>query len=847
MASMKHVLDSIDYRCLLVVVGFLCRISHSHTTEICIAVSEDQSVFIGASTYHTDTTLSGGALLTINGVNTRYGFTGYQDDSSGRPPQCHEDGVDCVCSHCNNGCSLDHSNRNDHWQTVTVSDLEPGTYAVTTTSETSIETPCCDPFGSSVTSQTPNPTISPTVSPSPPTESPTFDPTVEPTMNPTADPTTEPTMDPTSDPTVDPTNDPTADPTTAPSTSVPTNSPTVEPTEPVCDAAEMTAVDWHDLFHGGSSRSDALLKDYAVTWDSETFSLTLSATVEYVGLSADGDLDDAFNLGTTYWVDLQSFTGVMASGITAIGSCGNRAADDYDGLGFAEWWAFTVNPADLESAANAERTAYPASDWNFTASDCNTVKYERTFPLADLAECTDAAGESLVAMVESTDTISFEGSFFVELVSPYSMASSEYYRMYPLMQHEFAVELSRAVNTLASSGTKLFMASVVSFGHDAEGNYVLRLLTQSADYVALGGANVLSTPDGLTVSEIEEETTECVAASFLCLQIFGVVIPSNISCADGATTIDFGGTFQFAFIPECRAVDGVEDPDCSAFMDSLSDSGLVVLEVDWDFVDISCGVDLFSADFDSALTFYSDDAFSSVVSDDEPFEIARDTIYGEVVVTVPADEGSGDALYELLSVAVHGVYVCTSSDPDTLAATLDAVGGDGGCLSESVDAGPYLVVGDDADDQYQGNTLDADGANNARFSFLAFDTASEVISVHVQLLLTVQTADGAERRRMLKDVGANQIRHFLGNTRTVHSVMSTEEATGFGANAETILIAGIGGALLTAGLVFATMCFAKQRNHGKGPEATAVHVLDMSQISVSAQASTTDATENTGQ
>ena len=71
---------------LLVIVGCFIHIAYSHTTEICLAVNSDQSVLIGASTYHTDQVISGGALLTINGVTTRYDFTGIDADSNGRPP-----------------------------------------------------------------------------------------------------------------------------------------------------------------------------------------------------------------------------------------------------------------------------------------------------------------------------------------------------------------------------------------------------------------------------------------------------------------------------------------------------------------------------------------------------------------------------------------------------------------------------------------------------------------------------------------------------------------------------------------------------------------------------------------
>ena len=72
---------------LLLVMGCLFPIIHSHTIAICTAVSEDQRVYIGASTYHTDTVLYGGALLTdSNGVTTQHNFTGWEEGDSASPP-----------------------------------------------------------------------------------------------------------------------------------------------------------------------------------------------------------------------------------------------------------------------------------------------------------------------------------------------------------------------------------------------------------------------------------------------------------------------------------------------------------------------------------------------------------------------------------------------------------------------------------------------------------------------------------------------------------------------------------------------------------------------------------------
>lgn len=123
-----------------------------------------------------------------------------------------------------------------------------------------------------------------------------------------------------------------------------------------------------------------LLHDYSVAFDASTLSLTLGATLEYVGLSADGNFDESFNLGTTYWIDLQSFTALGdGHGVDSAGTCANRQSSDYDALDFDAFFGFTTNPMDLESVSTSERMAYPPSDWTLTASSCNVVEYEKTF------------------------------------------------------------------------------------------------------------------------------------------------------------------------------------------------------------------------------------------------------------------------------------------------------------------------------------------------------------------------------------------------------------------------------------------------------------------------------------
>ena len=213
----------------------------------------------------------------------------------------------------------------------------------------------------------------------------------------------------------------------------------------------------------------SLLHESTVDFDASTLSLTVGASVEYVGLAADGNFDDVFNLGTTYWIDFQSFSGSTDS-IAAAGSCGNRESADYSGLAFDEYWSYPSNPEDLGTTDTDQRMAYPPSNWTVVADGCDEVEYERTFSWSELRSCTDAEGQQLVTVTETADAVLLEGTFYVILVSPYSMSSDEYYRAAPLLQQDFGVELMRTINVIASTGTQLFIPSVIGYQRD-NGDY----------------------------------------------------------------------------------------------------------------------------------------------------------------------------------------------------------------------------------------------------------------------------------------------------------------------------------------------------------------------------------------
>jgi len=639
----------------------------------------------------------------------------------------------------------------------------------------------------------------------------TGDPTQDPTMFPTTVDAT--TWGPTKEPTGDPTNMPTILPT------LPTSDPTSVPT--LCVESDIYAVNWHELLNGNVTGND-LLHSSSVEFAASTLSLTFSVGLEYVGLSADGNFDDEYKLGTSYWIDFQSF-GESIDVINEAGSCGNRRSDDYDGLTFSEYWGYTVNPQDLEGASTEQRMAYPPSDWTLDASDCNIVGFERTFSWTQLTACEDYDGDSLVAVTQTASSILLSGTFFVELVSPYSMDSTNYYRTYPLVQQDFVIALSRTVNVMASTGVQLFITSVLAFARDDDGSFEMTILVQSADYVELVVSEdeplwVISMPSGLPVNgTVETVAAEClVASSFTCGQIFTLYIPAE--CPSVNSVVDLSGDWQFAFAAQCRTEN--DDPGaCNTFMANLDGSGRVVLDLTSSY-QAACSVNVFNVTFQGELTFYSDSDFSQTASDS--FVIGQDTIYGEVVVDYLADEDDVD--YEFLNVSIEKVWVCTAANDNTadLAATLnnDNVPGVGGCFSSLIDDdGPYTVIGDNAG-PYEGSTnYTHPGNHTARFSFLTFDTPKTTIAVHVQLLLTLLTGTGTERRRMLLEVdppAANELQHFLGTVSVAESDAVDEETAGDAAeassSAEPVVVAAVGGAIGVALIVVAVVLLLAMRS-----------------------------------
>ena len=146
------------------------------------------------------------------------------------------------------------------------------------------------------------------------------------------------------------------------------------------------------------------------------------------------------------------------------------------------------------------------------------------------------------------------GTFYVNMVSPFAMGSVDtgFYRVYPLVQQDFEVSIMKQINVLSSTGTELFITSILSiFENDINDAFKMVIFTQSADYIKLGDAQILNTPfDAAEIMAITEEFT-CIASSqYTCGQLFEVTIrKGQIDCPPADFT---GNIFIFSiFILLC--------------------------------------------------------------------------------------------------------------------------------------------------------------------------------------------------------------------------------------------------------------------------------------------------------
>eukprot|EP01083_Nonionella_stella_P053736 142020_1 len=612
--------------------------------------------------------------------------------------------------------------------------------------------------------------------------------------------TTNPTSEPTS-PTASPTTSPTTSPTASPTTTTTTESPTIEPTPfpiliettpaPVTlitttaalenceDSGHIKHINWNHLAnakHMDSHHDREIPKhSFNVRFNLHTYELNIDVDLEYLGYATDKYLlKGDYSLGTTYVIGFDSFDS-SKNVINEPSTCSNRLEATFDGIpDFESFWTYSEYPYLPDHIGSEDQyLSYPkpSSFWTLSIGDdmCSPLHYEATFSWNELTNCRDPKGHKLITVQDNGTQITLRGTFYVNIVSPFTMTPVDtgFYRVYPLIQQDFSVSITKQINVLSTIGTELFIISILSIFEDAmDGSFKMFIFTQSANYLSLKDAFILNTPfDIATITPITAHK-ECIASSqYTCGQLFEVCIPPSefTECPPA----DFRGSYEFGFNVHCKHAE--YQNTCDAFMDENNGSS-IALQVESNFVDRTCDPLLYESILSGSSTFYDDAKFTDRHKSDEPYVIGQDTIYVETEIFFP-DDGTRQN-YEIFSIELVNVFVCTASKGMDLRIRQNSTSSTGGCFSPEIDTdGLFTIIANGVGNrEYYGAVHEEQQSHIVRFSFKTFNTPRNRIFLHIQTILELQNGQRMPRRLLLtsnddeEEDTTNQIRHFVAET-----------------------------------------------------------------------------------
>eukprot|EP00484_Ammonia_sp_Unknown_P026491 CAMPEP_0197029876 /NCGR_PEP_ID=MMETSP1384-20130603/9233_1 /TAXON_ID=29189 /ORGANISM="Ammonia sp." /LENGTH=533 /DNA_ID=CAMNT_0042459119 /DNA_START=105 /DNA_END=1703 /DNA_ORIENTATION=+ len=271
-------------------------------------------------------------------------------------------------------------------------------------------------------------------------------------------------------------------------TAPPTSSPSANPTVAVCDEDAVATFNWDELMESGTDKPEVV--EFSMSVNESDLSLNILAKLTYEGKSS-ADVYDAV-YGTTYVLDFEDFD-AHSDAIYEPGTCQNRNADSFTDKTFDEWWAFSANPDDVGSANYlAYPPASPASgSWQVYMdedNECTQVVYEGKFTWNELVACS-AYGDttSYVSTTDTDDSITLEGTFYINVVSPYAYNMDlGYYRVYQLLSQPFIITINKNVYVLNYAEINLLTMSIIAvYKEDAESVFKLVVLTEAQEYLQL--------------------------------------------------------------------------------------------------------------------------------------------------------------------------------------------------------------------------------------------------------------------------------------------------------------------------------------------------------------------------
>lgn len=228
---------------------------------------------------------------------------------------------------------------------------------------------------------------------------------------------------------------------------------------------------------------------------------------------------------------------------------------------------------------------------------------------------------------------------------------SGYYRVYQLISQPFFIAVRKAVTVISSIGIDLFAVTIIAVYkrdisisqrrlQDGDGShrevvcrYTLVLLTETAEYLMLKKGTLLSNPSGYTMvvgNDGFDISGGCFTSGSLCLQLY-TLETELMGCPN-----ELDGTYALQFFIGCNpAVNGYDNAiaNCHEYIDKYSNitgggtTGAVSANLDWS--DSVCDPLVYVIDFDSEMTFYADDQFESVITENYQYGLG-DRVYVQV-------------------------------------------------------------------------------------------------------------------------------------------------------------------------------------------------------------------------
>jgi len=549
------------------------------------------------------------------------------------------------------------------------------------------------------------------------------------------------------------------------------------------DDTDVLHIDWQALSTEGSSN---LLNwpayEYNITFDHFNMEVVIDAYLSYLGYSVDKDEEQ---IGTTYVLDFASDDAEILP-LNEPGTCSNRLASDFADRDFTDWWSYsTASPPVVGDAGYLAYPPFLGTHWFMESMSCSSIHVRGHFSYKALFdECTSYDGSRRYSTLTTDDRwINLTLTFYINVVSPLTLRSNTgFYRAYQLVSAPFVVAIHKTIMVLEPIGINLFTMSILAvYKEDAQSDFVLVVITESAEYLKLSNASLVVYPWDLEnehgiqfqVNKLADADNACLHnKAYMCSQIFEIYA-ENVPCPPS----NFSGLYGMQFSAECNdaessneTVNAARRENCLRWFNTFED-GVVDLSVDLWWSDTRCDPLVWTVTLPVAMRVYADEQFTTEAADDELFRVGVDRVFVEVELEEPS------GAYQVFGAEITNVWLCTTDPVGVGEPALNTHDGSGGCLAGDIDDdGPYYIIQNyDATMLYNATHLDSASLspNVRRFSFVVPESiVRDTLYIHAQLNVYLQ--DDSVPRRLLgipsaaaAEGGTNQIRHYIASVSNV--------------------------------------------------------------------------------